>query len=133
MSKIQIIEWYDEIIKAVFKIKAESYIFALVFKNRDMKTYLGIPVKEFIEFEKISEYLKTGKIKENYDLFLDLLRQVKPTNNPLLIITKDLNIENQQLIKYKKDSVWLSDFFNFEYPEIIDKASKHENWNLLKI
>lgn len=130
-EKIIILDWYDKIINGFIKIDDNFYYCNLLFEDETKCDciYVCLSVTFFVESKKIIQIIQTNSFKENENQLHGLLNRVKQANKSYLIKTEDLKFGPREIVTYKDNFNWNVGIFFADYPDILDKASKIDNWN----
>ncbi len=124
------IDWYDNILKSfcrdINNITYYCCVLALNSKTNE-KIYLCIDVKYLKGCNVLKEIIDQNSFKENWDRLSDLI-VVKKKNETFLIKAKNLRVDQIHLIKYKDNCKWSKKIIWGEYPIVLEKAAKIDNW-----
>lgn len=130
-EKVIILDWHDKIINGFIKIDSDFYYFNLLFedKNKYDYIYVCLSVAFFVESKKIIQIIQTNSFKQNENQLNVLLNRVKQRNKSYLIKTEDLRFGSREIVAYKDNFNWNVGIFFADYPDVLDRASKIDNWS----
>ena len=95
ITKLHIIDWYDDIVTSVFSFEKEVYLFHCIDKNfkTHEKTYYCVKIDEisFLRIESILVNLKSFKRKE-WNVINDIFRSNNKKENVFLVKSTSLSM-----------------------------------------
>lgn len=129
-EKIIILDWYDKIINGFIEIENKFYYCNLLFEGVTKYDciYVHIPLNFFVYRAKIIQIIESNSFKENWGQLYHLLNRIQRKNKSYLVKTQDLKFGPWKIVKYKDNFDWDAGILFLDYPEILDRASKIDNW-----
>lgn len=129
-NSIVIIDWYDNILKAICQNKNDVYYCSLlaIDKPTDVKIYVCIDVKYFTAQKKISSLLKKGISNASWNDLRECFLDLNSINESWVIKTNDLKQNHLKITKYKDNFNWNSGILFCDFPEVLDKAKVLDDW-----
>jgi len=129
-NDIIILDWYDNIIKALCQTNDDTFYCSLLTLDfdTDVKIYACISIKYLNNHEKLIEIINSGKTKENWENLIVLLSLINKKNKSYLVKTQDLKNGTLEVVKFKDNFNW-NKVLLYDYPEVLEKSSKVENWS----
>ncbi|MGN8072817.1 hypothetical protein [Mucilaginibacter sp. 22184] len=128
-SEIQIIEWYDDIIKA-FCINDDTVYYCTILAldpNTEDKVYLFLNIKYLRGHDKLRNIIETNTIKESWAELSNLI-QLNKKNETFIAKARDLQVDQVQLSKYKINYNWPKSIIWGEFPQLLLESKKIDNW-----
>lgn len=129
-QNIKIIDWYDDIIKAICQDGVRNYYCSLLAldEKTDEKIYVLIDIEYFIEKQNILNLMREDFLGADWTYLRNLFNNVNPANESWLIKTENLNKNQSNIVKYKTNFDWKSGVLFGDYPEVLSQAIKIDNW-----
>jgi hypothetical protein len=129
-EKVEIIDWYDKIIKAFAFVEEKIYYCSLLTNNisTETKIYICISLEFFKKENEIKKIIQSNDIKDEWNNFYNSLNDIYQSNESFLIKTNDLTKDNSEIVKYKDNFDWNINILFSDYPESIIKAQYIDTW-----
>ncbi|HEX8267286.1 MAG TPA: hypothetical protein VF596_17945 [Pyrinomonadaceae bacterium] len=126
-NKIEILDWYDGIIRAIGEVEDEFYLIVLVAwdMKQPVKLYVVLELNELTKSEIIDELNGSRSKEENWEIFNSIFnRYVQNYNGVAYVILGEVKKNESYRIK-TIDSSHIKKLANYEFEDTMSENNKN--------